>query len=57
MDSVDFDLKPIFLNNHCIPDGFKIQNGIDLNLRYYKGIPYKKCIWNLKLRMKGKKPV
>ena len=46
MDSAKFDLKAVFLNYHCIPDCINIKHGINLDLWYYKGIPYKECIWD-----------
>jgi len=41
MDFTEFDLKAVFLDYHCITDGFEIKHGIDLDLGNYKGIPYK----------------
>ena len=41
MDFAEFDLKAVFLNYHCIPDGFKVKHCIDLDLWYYEGIPDK----------------
>ena len=45
MDFSKVDLKAVFLNYHCITDGFKVKHGIDLDLRNYEGISDKNGVW------------
>ena len=53
VDSAEFDLKAIFLDNNRIEDCFNVEHGIDPHLGDYEGIAYHDCIRNFEFRMKG----